>query len=479
VRTHDHDLLVIGVGSGGLSSAILALKLGKKVGVVEKRQIGGDCTWYGCVPSKALIRSAAVARQTDQMDNYGLRSEGPIALNTDRVMDHVRSVRHRIYQGETPEVLQEMGIEVHLGAPRFVDRHRIRVGDQTLSSKSFIISTGSSPFIPPLKGMDDVPYLTNETLFDLETLPRSMIILGGGPIGAEMASALNQLGVEITLVQRDERILPRDDEELVEILAGHLAGEGVNILTGTEAVECSANATGISLTIQDQDHGRRTSVLRAAALLVATGRTPNVEGLDLEAAGIEYSRQGIRTDRNLRTTASNIYACGDVSGSYKFSHIAEYHASIAVPNAVLPLPIKRKVSYRDIAWATFTEPELAHAGLTEKEARERYGDAISIYRYSYDEIDRARTDLADVGMSKFICDKRGKLIGIHILGERASDVLHEAQLAKTLGVRFHRIQSMIHIYPTYGDLVKRPATAAFADKLQNNFFVKQLRKLAT
>ena len=459
-----------------MSSAILALKLGKKVGVVEKRQIGGDCTWYGCVPSKALIRSAAVAREANKISDYGLRSEGPIVLNTDRVMEHVRSVRRRIYQGETPEVLQEMGIEVHLGAPRFVDRHRIRVGDQTLSSRSFLISTGSSPFIPPVKGMDDVPYLTNETLFDLETLPQSMIILGGGPIGAEMASALNRLGVEITLVQRDERILPRDDEELVEILTENLTGEGINILTGTEAVACSADATGISLTIRD--HSRRTSVLRAATLLVAAGRTPNVGGLDLEAAGVEYSKQGIRTDRSLRTTASNIYACGDVLGSYKFSHIAEYHASIAVPNAVLPLPIKRKVSYRDIAWSTFTEPELAHAGLTEKEAREIYGDAIAIYRYSYDEIDRARTDLADVGMSKFICDKRGKLIGIHILGERASDVLHEAQLAKTLGVRFHRIRSMIHIYPTYGDLVKRPATAAFADKLQNNFFVKQLRKLA-
>jgi len=476
VRAHAYDLLVIGVGSGGLSSAILALKLGKKVGVGEKRKIGGDCTWYGCVPSKALIRSASAAREANRVSDFGLRSESPILLNTDRVMEHVRSVRQRIYQGETPEVLQKMGIEVHLGAPRFVDRHRIRVGDQTLSSRSFLISTGSRPFIPPVKGLADVPYLTNETLFDLETLPTSMIILGGGPIGAEMASALNRLGVEVTLVQRAERILPNDDEELVEILTGHLAGEGINILTGTEAVECSADAAGISLAIQNQS--RQSSVLRAAALLVATGRTPNVEGLDLEAAGVEYSKQGIQADRSLRTTASNIYACGDVLGSYKFSHIAEYQASIAVPNAVLPLPIKRKVSYRDIAWSTFTEPELAHAGLTEKEARERYGDEIAVYRYSYDEIDRARTDLADVGMSKFICDKRGRLIGIHILGERASDVLHEAQLAKTLGIRFHRIRSMIHIYPTYGDLVKRPATAAFADKLQNNFFVKQLRKLA-
>jgi len=476
VSSHDYDLLVIGVGSGGLSSAILALKLGKRVGIVERRKIGGDCTWYGCVPSKALIRCAAVAREANNISDYGLKNAGAIELNTDGVMEHVRSVRRRIYQGETPDVLRSMGIEVHLGAPRFLDRHRVRLGDRTLSSKSFIVSTGSSPFIPPVEGMDAVPYLTNESLFDLDTLPRSMIILGGGPIGAEMASALNRLGVEITLVQREERILPRDDEELVGILTENLLRDGVKILTGTEAIGCSADATGISLGVRDR--GRRTSVLRAAALLVAAGRTPNVEGLDLEAAGVEYSRRGIRTDRSLRTTAPNIYACGDVLGTYKFSHIAEYHASIAVPNAVLPLPIKRKVSHRDIAWATFTAPELAHAGLTEKEARERYGDAINVYRHSYEDIDRARTDLADAGMSKFICDKSGRLIGIHILGERASDVLHEAQLAKTLGVRFHRIRSMIHIYPTYGDLVKRPATAAFAERLQQNFFVKQLRRLA-
>jgi pyruvate/2-oxoglutarate dehydrogenase complex dihydrolipoamide dehydrogenase (E3) component len=473
---YDYDLVVIGVGSGGISSANLALKLGKKVAVVEKARIGGDCTWYGCVPSKAVIRSGAVAHQINHMREYGLQAEGPVLLNTDHVMEHVRSVRQTIYQGERPEVFEEMGIRVYLGAPEFIDRHSIRVGDQTLSSRSFIISTGSSPFIPPVEGLHEVPYLTNETLFNLDTLPQSMIILGGGPIGTEMASALNRLGVRITLLQRENRILPRDDEELVGILMDSLAREGVDILTGTEAVECRGDADQVSVSIRDES--QRTSVLEAERLLVAVGRTPNVEGLALEEAGVEYSNDGIRTDRSLRTTASNIYACGDVLGSYKFSHIAEYHASIAVPNAVLPLPFKRKARYENIVWSTFTEPELAHAGLTEKEARRRYGGSVRIYRYSYDQIDRARTDLADVGLSKFICDKKGKLIGIHILGERASELLHQAQLAKTLGVPFHRIQSMIHIYPTYGDLVKRPATAAFADKLQNNFFIKQLRRFA-
>ena len=471
---YDYDLIVIGVGSGVISAANLALKLGKKVAVVEKARIGGDCTWYGCVPSKAVIRSAAVAHQINHMRDYGLHTESPVHLDSDHVMEHVRSVRQRIYQTEEPAVFEEMGIGVHLGAPEFIDDHRIRVGDRTLSSRSFVISTGSSPFTPPVEGLHQVPYLTNETLFDLEALPQSMIILGGGPIGTEMASALNRLGVKITLLQRQERILPNDDEELVDVLTDSLAREGVEILTGTEAVGCQTEGDRVSVSIRND--GPQGSVLTADRLLVAVGRTPNVEGLALEKAGVDYSSRGITADRSLRTTAPNIYACGDVLGSYKFSHIAEYHATIAVPNAVLPLPFKRKVSYENIVWSTFTEPELAHAGFTEKEARRKYGDSIRIYRYSYDDIDRARTDVADVGLSKFICDKRGKLIGIHILGERASELLHQAQLAKTLGIPFHKIQSMIHIYPTYGDLVKRPATAAFADKLQNNFFIKQLRR---
>lgn len=476
MRKYDYDLVVIGVGSGGISSANLALRLGKKVAVVEKARIGGDCTWYGCVPSKAFIRSAAAAHQVKRLGEYGLQTDGPILLNTDQVMAHVRSVRQRIYLGEEPAIFEKMGIRVYLGAPEFLDNRWIRVGDQTLSSRSFIISTGSSPALPPIPGLEQVPYLTNETLFELETLPRSMIILGGGPIGTEMASALNRLGVETALLELQERILPNDDEELVAILTDSLTGEGVNLMTRTEALSCETSGARVRVSIRGQS--QQTSALEADALLVALGRTPNVKGLALERAGVEYSSDGIKADRSLRTSAPNIYACGDVLGSYKFSHIAEYHATIAVPNAVLPLPLKRRVAYENIVWSTFTEPELAHAGLTERQARHKHGDSIRVYRHAYDNVDRARTDVAGVGLSKFICDKRGKLLGIHILGERASELLHQAQLAKTLGVPFHRIQGMIHIYPTYGDLVKHPATAAFADKLQNSFLVKQLRRLA-
>ncbi len=472
----EFDLVVLGAGSGGISSAILGRGLGKKVALIEKKKIGGDCTWFGCVPSKALIRAADVARTVNTMQSFGLFTEAPVELITGKVMKHVRSVREDIYKGETPEALEQMGISVFIGSPEFIDAHTVKVNEQVISAGKFIISTGSRAFIPQVKGLDDVPYLTNETIFEINVLPKSLTVLGGGPIGIELASALNLLGVKVRVLQRGKRILPRDDEELVDILHQSLVNNGVEILTGTEALQCSKSVDGITVTVRNSD-GDEFEVT-SESLLVATGRKVNVEGLGLENAGVDYSSRGVKVDRTLRTSTSNIYACGDIIGSYKFSHIAEYHAGIAVPNALLPLPFKRKAKYGNIVWATFTHPELAHAGLTEKEARDQYGESITVYRYPYNKIDRARTDVADIGLGKFICDRKGKLIGIHILGERASDLLHEAQLAKTLNVPFHKIQSMIHIYPTYGDVVKRASNAAYAHRLSENFFVKLIRKLS-
>ncbi len=477
MSTYDYDLIVIGAGSGGISAANLGFNLGKKTTIVEKKKIGGDCTWFGCVPSKALIKVGHLAHEIKNMKKYGLSSSAPFDLKMDGVMAHVRAVRAGVYETEKPEVFIERGIDVHSGAPEFVDAHRIRMGDRELSSGRFVIATGSSPFVPPIGGLADVPYLTNETLFDLDALPESMVILGGGPIGIEMASVLNRLGVAVTVLQRGPRILPRDDEELVAVLSDSLREEGVTIMTGKEAIGVTGDDSSVTVTVRD-NKGLDKRDVRAEKLLVSVGRTLNVDGLALERAGVEFTKKGIKTNDALQTTAGNIYAIGDVIGSYKFSHIAEYHAEIAVPNALLPLPVKRKVDYTNIVWATFTEPELAHGGLTEVEAREKCGDRITVYRHSYGDVDRARTDLTGVGMSKFICDKKGKLLGIHIVGERAAELLHEAQLAKSLGIPFYKIQSMVHVYPTYGDLVKRPAAKAYADKLQNNFFIKLARKFS-
>ena len=472
--SYNYDLIVIGAGSGGISAANLALGLGKKVALVEKKQIGGDCTWYGCVPSKALIKASEVAHKIKSAGRYGLTLDDS-SLDTQNVMAHVRAIRESVYEGEKPEVFADMGIDVIIGSPRFVNNHEIQIDEKTVSSKSFLISTGSSPYKPPVEGLDTVPYLTNETLFDLESLPKSLAVLGGGPIGTEMASALNRLGVKVTIIEKGKHILSREDPELVEILTKRLIEEDVSILTSTEAIKFAGNGDGINITVKTS--AGETSVISVDSTLVSVGRRPNVSGLGLENAGVEYSPRGIKVNDKLQTAAGNIYAIGDVIGSYQFSHIAEYHANIAVPNAVLPIPFKKKVDYSNVVWATFTDPEFAHSGLTEAQAKEKYGENIRIYRHEYSKVDRAKTDLAQIGMSKIITDKKGRLVGMHIIGERAAALLHEVQLAKSMGIPFHKIQSMIHIYPTYGDMLKRPSVKAYVDKLQNNFFIKLAKKL--
>ncbi len=470
---YDYDLIAIGAGAGGFVSSKLAAGLGKKVAMIEKAKLGGECTNRGCVPSKALIKAAAVAHQVNHLRDYGLDAAGDLKLSTKNVMQYVRGAVKKVYDSHPAAAFEKLGITVLFGEPKFLDSHRISLGDKVLSAKKFMIATGSSAFIPPIEGLASVPYLSNENLFDLETLPASMIVLGAGPIGMEMASALNHLGVAITVVEMSERIMIREDEELTRLLADHLVAEGVSILTGTKAVHVSRKNGGITLTVEDAQKHRRD--LQASSILVAVGRKPNVEGMDLEKAGVARTPKGITTDAYLRTTAPNIVACGDVVGPYQFSHMTEYQAVTAVRNAFLPF--RKKVNYDTVAWCTFTAPEFAHAGLTESEARERHGDAISVYRYEYKNTDRGRTDLAEFGRAKFICDKRGRLVGAHILGERAGELIHEAQLLRHLNLSFTKIAPMIHIYPTFADVVRQPAKLLYVDRLRNNPVLKLLAKV--
>ena len=470
---YDYDFIVIGAGAGGFVSSKLATGLGKKVALIEKDRLGGECTNRGCVPSKALIKAAAAAHQARHLRDYGLETSGELKLSTKNVMQYIRGTVNKVYDSHPASAFEKLGIAVLFGAPKFLDSHRISLGGKVLSAKKFMIATGSSAFIPPIEGLASVPYLSNENLFDLETLPASMIILGAGPIGMEMASALNHLGVRITVVEMSERIMIREDEELVKLLAEKLAADGITFLTGTKAVRAAGKDGGISLTIEDRQQQRRE--VEAGSILVAVGRKPNVEGMDLEKAGVAYTPKGITTDHYLRTTASNIVACGDVVGPYQFSHMTEYQAVTATRNAFLPF--RTKVNYDTVAWCTFTDPEFAHAGLTEEEARLRHGDAISVYRYEFRNTDRARTDNAEFGRAKFICDRRGRLLGAHILGERAGDIIHEAQLLRHLGLPFTKIAPMIHIYPTFTDVVRQPAKLLYVDRLRNNPFIKIAARL--
>jgi pyruvate/2-oxoglutarate dehydrogenase complex dihydrolipoamide dehydrogenase (E3) component len=472
---YDYDVVVLGGGSAGLVAAKLANGLGKKVAMIEKRKLGGDCTWFGCVPSKTLIKSANIAHQMSRLQEFGLKPDHEFLLNADNVMAHVRAVVQADADGHPPESFRAEGIDVLFGESKFLDNHRIRLGEKEITSAKFIICTGSHPFIPPIEGVNQVPYLTNETIFDLEKLPQSMIVLGGGPIGSEICCAMNRLGVRVTVVQKAEHILSREDEELAGRLMDSLQAEGVKLITRAEIVKLAQQDGQIVATVRDTQGN--SSQIAAESILIAVGRRPNLDGLALENAGVESDSKGIKVDKHLRTTAKNIYACGDVVPPYLFTHVAEYEAIIATTNACFGLPIKT-ANYDNVLWTTYTDPELAHAGSTEQQAKERYGDDIKIYRWEHKDVDRAKTDLAQNGLSKFICDKKGKLLGIHILGHGAGELMHEAQLAKSLGIPFSKIASVIHAYPSYSDAVRQPAKKCYIDILQNNPFIKLLKTIA-
>lgn len=464
----DFDLVVIGGGAAGLVAAKTANGMGLNVAIIEKRKLGGECTWFGCVPSKAFIRAAQIASNIRNMEKYGLRTEAKVQLKTDDVMSHVRAIVGRVYNGHSPEVLKESGITILTGSPSFIDDHHVGLGDETIRAKKFVIATGSSAAVPPIEGRDSTSYLTNENFFDMDKLPRSLVVIGGGPIGIELSQAASSLGVETTVIEMLDTILPKEDRELRILLDKKLKSEGLSIYTSTKVAKLAEKDGQKAVTIESRE--KQFTELLADEVLIAAGRRPNIDGLELEKAGIEYNVEGIITDKRLKTSASTVYACGDVVGPFQFSHISEYQAVIAVTNAFLP--IKRKVDYRNVIWATFTDPELAHAGLTEEEARDRYGDSIKVYSFDYNKTDRARTDVEEFGRSKFILNKKGKLIGAHILGPRASDVIHEAQILKSFDHTFTRLQSVIHVYPSYSDVIRQPAKYALVEKLKDNKLLK-------
>jgi pyruvate/2-oxoglutarate dehydrogenase complex dihydrolipoamide dehydrogenase (E3) component len=447
------DLIVIGGGAGGFVATKLARGLGKKVAIVERERLGGECTWTGCVPSKALIDAAHKK------------------MPRESVMQHVRKIREQVYNSHRPESFEKVGIKIFSGTPKFVDAQAIIIGEKRLHAKKFIISTGSSPFLPPIEGLEKIQYLTNKNLFDLKELPKSLIILGGGPIGVEISSAMSKLGVAVKIIEMNKNVLAREDVELAQLLQERLQKSGVEIYTNTKLVKIKKEGDGILATCESDDG--KIIEINGEKLLVATGRKPNIEGLGLENIGVAYDRRGIKTNKNLQTTVKNIYASGDVVGPYRFSHMAEYQAIIATRNAFFP--IKKKVNYKNVLWVTFCDPEFASCGMNETQAREKYGKKVHVYKVEYKTIDRAATDSCDFGVAKFVCDKKGNLLGANILGPRAGEIIHEVQLGKTYNIKFSKFDDIIHAYPTYCDVIKKAARMCRVDILQRNIFVKLIR----
>lgn len=453
------DVIVIGGGGTGITAAFTTNGFGEKTLIIEKEKMGGECTWNGCIPSKTLINIANNAYVTKQMTGS--------LPDLSKTMGTIKSVQEKVFHHESPEVLADKGIDYINGITSFTGKNTISVNGEELTAKKFIIATGTSPMIPPIEGIDSVPYLTNETIFKMDNLPASLIILGGGPIGVELGQALNRLGVSVTLVERNNRILPRDEQEFSERMNNILIKEGVKIKVDASAVKVEKEGKSIILTAE-----RNNEIFKIEAdnILVAVGRKANLELLNLDKAGVKFHAKGITVNKHLQTANPNIYAAGDITGPYLFSHMAEYQGKTAAMNAILPW--KSKVNYKHIAWTTFTEPEMAHAGLTEADFSP---SKVRVFKYDFENLDRTMTHPGETGLLKIVCDKKYKILGASIIGPRAGELIGEIQIMKTLGIPLTKAVNVIHPYPTYGDIIRQIAKKAYLDKIMNNPIVKLIQ----
>lgn len=462
------DLVVIGGGPGGLIIASVASQLGLRVTLVEASdRLGGDCLHYGCVPSKALIHAAKVADLMRRAPEYGLPA-CTAEVDLAAVNERVRAVIDRIQEHDDPERFRGYGCEVLFGTARFTGPDTIEVGGEPVAGRRFVIATGSRPAVPPLEGLAEAGYLTNEQVFSLESLPPRLAVLGGGPIGVELAQAYARLGSRVTLLQRGPTLLPREDPEAARLLAEVLAAEGMDVVTGAEPLRVERREDGRVIHYRQEE---REQTLACDEILVAIGRRPATDGLDLEAAGVEIGHGGVQVDRRLRTSNRRIFACGDVAGPYQFTHMAEYQAGVVLANAVFRMP--KKVDYRVVPWVTYTDPEIARVGLTEAEAAEQ-GVPVEVLHFPLKDVDRAIVEHEDRGFAKLLVKKGsrfrggGRIVGATLVGSHAGELLHEVVLAMQAGVPIGTLSATIHAYPTRAQIVRRTVNTHFSAVLFSN-----------
>ena len=554
----DYDLTIIGGGSAGLVLAVAGAKLGKKTALIEKHRIGGDCLWTGCVPSKALLKVAKVANEIQHAEKYGFFREGEVfnrAPDFQQAMAYVRSTQQKIEEEhDNPERFRDMGVDVIFGSGRFMspqrfvvkgagENHAYRTGEansgetRTLTSKKFVISTGSRPAVPPIPGIENCDYLDSETVWELEELPKRLLVVGAGPIGVELGQAFHRLGAAVTIAQRGNRILTKEDADVSACLLDCLREEGITIRLNTQitridnhnasaavergpvprhpqssqgdidnhiasaAVErgpvprhpqsspgnidnhTASAAVGrgpvprhaqsspgnvVNVTFRDDKNG--TTEQQFDKILIAAGRAPNVEGLGLEELGVNVNKRGIEVNNKLQTRVKNIYAAGDVIGHYLFTHVAAYQAQLLLRNIFFPL--SKTIDYSIVPWTTFCEPEVARCGLTEAEAREKYGD-VDVFTLPQADVDRAVAEGETRGFTKVIASRwRGKILGVHLVGTNAGEVLHEYVLAMQHGIPLHKLSGMMHVYPTFSSSVWRVAGKWFSESTPIQLFRK-------
>jgi len=464
------DILVIGAGSAGLSVAAGAVQMGARVVLIEKGRMGGDCLNTGCVPSKALLASAKAAHAVSGMAALGIDA-GPATADFQRVHDHVHDVIAGIAPHDSEQRFEELGVTVVKASARFVGRREVEAGGRIVRARRIVLATGSAPAVPPIEGVESVPYLTNETVFDLTERPAHLIVIGAGPIGLEMAQAFRRLGSQVTVLEKFHA-LPKDDPELAQVVLDRMRAEGVDLREGVDIERLEAVERGVKAHVSGADDGAAT--IAGSHLLIAAGRRPVVDGLDLESAGIEYGSGGVRTDARLRTSNRRVFAIGDVRGGYQFTHVAGYDAGIVIRNALFRLPAK--ADYSAVPWVTYTDPELAHVGLTENQARDRYGSAIQVLRTPYEKNDRARAERHTEGLVKVIAHK-GRPVGASIAGAAAGELIHLWTLAIGQGIKLSAIAGAISPYPTLSELNKTTAGSSFTDRLFSDRTKKLVRFL--
>ncbi len=468
MANYDYDLGVIGGGAGGLTVTAGAAQLGAKTLLVEKEsELGGDCLHFGCVPSKTLIKTAHVRHLLKNCSKFGLPPVDLPPVDFREVSKRIQSVIAAIQHHDSEERFCKLGARVAFGRPIFTDEHCIRLNGDSYSAKTWVIATGSSPAIPPIPGLAATPYITNKEIFDLDSLPESMIILGGGPIGCEMGQAFRRLGTRVTLVSRGPHILGKDDPDMADAVRDILAAEGVkfHLESSIEAVNDLGSRKEVKIKTKE---GNLVS-LEADVILVAVGRRGNTEDLGLEDIGIEYGPRGIGVDSRLRTNHKHIYAVGDVNGGFQFTHAAGYEGGIVVTNAIFHLP--RKVDYTFLPWCTYTDPPLGSIGMNEAAAG-KAGIDYSLWTEEFRNNDRSLAEGEAAGKIKMILNEKEKPIGIQILGPRAGDLLAEWVAVLNGKVKLSTLAAAIHPYPTISEINKKVAGTFFSTKI----FSKKVQK---
>jgi len=454
------DICVIGAGAGGLSVAAGAVQMGADVVLIEKSMMGGDCLNYGCVPSKSLLSAAHIMDTLKNADKLGIHVNN-YSVDYQEVHNHIHNVIKTIAPKDSIERFEKLGVKVIKGEASFKNSKEVIVGDKVVHAKYFVIATGSKPIVLPIKGLESVNYLTNETIFDLKEIPEHLVVIGGGPIGCELSQGLRLLGAKVTIIQRS-RILAKDDQELTNVVYDKFIEDGLEVYENTN-IDSIENIDG--KIIVNFEHKGKVAKVAGSHLLLSVGRKPNIDRLNLNAAGIEYSSRGIHINSRLRTSNKKIFALGDAALGYKFTHMAGYQAGIIIRNILFRIPAK--VNYNAVPWVTYTEPELAHVGMHEDEALKKFKDA-KILKLPFSDNDRAQSELKTKGMIKVITNKNGLILGASIVGSNAGDLIGTWCLAISQKLKIGSVAGCIIPYPTRGEINKQVAGSFYTPMLYSD-----------